>query len=79
MRFRSLRRQTRAMGTEFPREEAFDEDYLYFYEGLLTPERTAGEVEAVWRLLELEPGWSCSISRAGTGGSRTPSPSGACG
>ncbi len=44
------------MGTEFPREEAFDEDYLYFYEGLLTPERTAGEVEAVWRLLELEPG-----------------------
>ena len=44
------------MGTEFPREEAFDEDYLYFYEELLTPERTAGEVEAVWRLLELEPG-----------------------
>ena len=44
------------MGTEFPREEAFDEDYLYFYEGLLTPERTAAEVELVWRLLELEPG-----------------------
>jgi SAM-dependent methyltransferase len=44
------------MGTEFPRDEAFDEDYLYFYEELLTPERTAAEVELVWRLLELEPG-----------------------
>jgi SAM-dependent methyltransferase len=38
------------------REAAFDEDYLYFYEELLTPERTAGEVELVWKLLELEPG-----------------------
>jgi SAM-dependent methyltransferase len=44
------------MGSEFPREEAFDEDYLYFYEELLSPERTAGEVEAIWKLLELEPG-----------------------
>jgi SAM-dependent methyltransferase len=44
------------MSSEFPREDAFDEDYLYFYEGLLTPERTAGEVELVWKLLELEPG-----------------------
>ena len=44
------------MGSEFPREDAFDEDYLYFYEGLLTPERTAAEVELVWKLLELEPG-----------------------
>jgi SAM-dependent methyltransferase len=44
------------MGSEFPREEAFDEDYLYFYAGLLTPERTAAEVELVWKLLELEPG-----------------------
>jgi SAM-dependent methyltransferase len=44
------------MGSEFPREEAFDEDYLYFYAELLTPERTAAEVELVWRLLELEPG-----------------------
>jgi SAM-dependent methyltransferase len=38
------------------REEAFDEDYLYFYEELLTPERTAGEVDLIWKLLELEPG-----------------------
>ncbi len=44
------------MSSEFPREEAFDEDYLYFYEELLTPERTAAEVELIWRLLELEPG-----------------------
>ena len=44
------------MSGEFPREQAFDEDYLYFYEDLLTPERTAGEVELIWRLLELEPG-----------------------
>jgi SAM-dependent methyltransferase len=38
------------------REEAFDEDYLYFYEELLTPERTAGEVDLIWKLLELQPG-----------------------
>ena len=44
------------MGSEFPREEAFDEDYLYFYEELLTEERTAAEVELVWKLLDLEPG-----------------------
>ncbi|TML14766.1 MAG: class I SAM-dependent methyltransferase, partial [Actinobacteria bacterium] len=44
------------MGSDFPREDAFDEDYLYFYEELLTPERTASEVELVWKLLELEPG-----------------------
>ena len=44
------------MGSEFPREEAFDEDYLYFYEELLTAERTAAEVELVWKLLDLEPG-----------------------
>lgn len=44
------------MGSEFPREEAFDEDYLYFYAELLTPERTAAEVELVWKLLKLDPG-----------------------
>jgi SAM-dependent methyltransferase len=38
------------------REAAFDEDYLYFYEELLTAERTAAEVELVWKLLELESG-----------------------
>jgi SAM-dependent methyltransferase len=44
------------MEHEFPREEAFDEDYLYFYADLLTPERTAAEIEVIWQLLELEPG-----------------------
>ena len=50
------RRDTASVGDEFPREDAFDEDYLYFYEELLTPERTAADVELVWRLLELSPG-----------------------
>ena len=41
----------------FDIQDTFDEDYLYFYETtLLTPERTAVEVDSVWRLLELEPG-----------------------
>src|SRR5262245_64405419 len=49
-------RKTGAMAPEFPREEAFDEDYLYFYEAFLTPERTSAEVDVVWKVLELEPG-----------------------
>jgi len=40
----------------FDREAAFDDDYLYFYAELLTPERTAADVELIWQLLELEPG-----------------------
>ena len=44
------------MGSDFPREDAFDDDYLYFYEEFLTAERTAGDVDLVWKLLELEPG-----------------------
>ena len=44
------------MESEFPREDAFDADYLYFYEELLTPERTAAEVDLIWKVLELEPG-----------------------
>jgi SAM-dependent methyltransferase len=40
----------------FDREAAFDEDYLYFYAELLTPERTAAEVDLIWKLLELEAG-----------------------
>ncbi len=38
------------------REATFDDDYLYFYEELLTPERTAAEVELIWKLLDLVPG-----------------------
>jgi SAM-dependent methyltransferase len=40
----------------FDREATFDEDYLYFYAEIIPPERTAADVELVWRLLELEPG-----------------------
>ena len=36
--------------------EVFGEDYLYFYEELLTDERSEREAELVWRLLELESG-----------------------
>jgi SAM-dependent methyltransferase len=36
--------------------EAFGEDYLYFYEPLLTDERSDREADLVWRVLELEPG-----------------------
>jgi SAM-dependent methyltransferase len=51
-----VRRETPGVSSNFPREDAFDDDYLYFYEELLTPERTAAEVELIWKLLELEPG-----------------------
>jgi 2-polyprenyl-3-methyl-5-hydroxy-6-metoxy-1,4-benzoquinol methylase len=34
----------------------FDDDYLYFYEPILTPERTAEDVDHVVALLGLEPG-----------------------
>ena len=44
------------MGPRFDREAAFDEDYLYFYADLLTPDRTEAEVELVWKLLALESG-----------------------
>ena len=40
----------------FETEKVFGEDYLYFYEPLLTAERTQAEVESIWRLLELESG-----------------------
>jgi ubiquinone/menaquinone biosynthesis C-methylase UbiE len=36
--------------------ETFGEDYLYFYETMLSGERTEREVELVWTLLDLEPG-----------------------
>src|SRR5262252_5968728 len=44
------------MSSEFPRADAFDEDYLYFYEELLTPERTAAELEPGVELLDLACG-----------------------
>ncbi len=37
--------------SDFDVEGVFDEDYLYFYEEMLTPERTAAEVEQIVELL----------------------------
>ena len=37
--------------TDFDFEGVFDEDYLYFYEEMLSPERTAAEVEQIAELL----------------------------
>lgn len=42
--------------TTFDFDALFDADYLYFYEPLLTLERTGHEVELIWRLLSLETG-----------------------
>jgi len=41
---------------EFDFEGVFNEDYLYFYEDILTPERTQEDVEKIVELLDLEPG-----------------------
>lgn len=38
------------------REALFDDDYLYFYDDLLSDERSDREVDLIWRLLGLEPG-----------------------
>lgn len=42
----------------FASNSVFEEDYLYFYETLLTPERTQHEVDLICRLLDLQPGMS---------------------
>ncbi len=42
---------------DFEFDKVFDpDDYLYFYQPRLSPERTEREVELIWRLLGLEPG-----------------------
>ena len=41
---------------EFPREDVFDDDYLYFYETFLTEELSDANTEVLWRLLELDAG-----------------------
>jgi SAM-dependent methyltransferase len=40
----------------FDAEGLFDEDYLYFYEPLLSDARSDAETELIWRLLDLRPG-----------------------
>jgi ubiquinone/menaquinone biosynthesis C-methylase UbiE len=41
---------------EFDFEGVFNADYLHFYEGILTPERTEEDVETIVELLDLEAG-----------------------
>jgi SAM-dependent methyltransferase len=38
------------------RDEVFDDDYLFFYDDLLSDERSDAETELIWRLLDLAPG-----------------------
>jgi SAM-dependent methyltransferase len=42
--------------SEFDFEGVFNEDYLYFYEKILTPEQTEENVETIVELLDLSPG-----------------------
>src|ERR1041384_4717301 len=51
---RRRRRGPRVRELDF--EGVFNEDYLYFYEDILGPERTREDVEKIVDLLELEPG-----------------------
>jgi SAM-dependent methyltransferase len=41
---------------EFPREDVFDDDYLYFYETFLTDELSDANTDVLWRLLALDRG-----------------------
>jgi SAM-dependent methyltransferase len=41
---------------QFDFQGLFGEDYHYFYEESLSAERTQRETDAIWKLLELEPG-----------------------
>jgi SAM-dependent methyltransferase len=41
--------------SEFDFEGVFNEDYLYFYEKILTPEKTEQDVEKIVELLDLPP------------------------
>lgn len=43
------------MAVSFDFDEVFDEDYLFFYEPLLA-QATESDVDAIWRLLEVQPG-----------------------
>ncbi len=43
------------MSVSFDFDAVFDDDYLFFYEPLLA-DVAESDVDAIWRLLELEPG-----------------------
>ena len=44
------------MSSEFETEAVFDDDYLYFYDQVLTEERSDQEAELIWRLGGLKEG-----------------------
>src|SRR5437660_10340161 len=44
------------MSGEFETEAVFDDDYLYFYDQVLTEERSDREAELIWRLGGLKEG-----------------------
>ena len=44
------------MSAEFDAAAVFDDDYLYFYEGLLSDERSDAEAELIWSLAGVQPG-----------------------
>ena len=54
--------------------DVFDQDYLYFYEPLLT-EASDGQVEVIWRSLELDPGMEVLDLACGHGRIANRSPS----
>lgn len=49
-------RPTDGDAPRFDVAEVFDDDYLYFYAGVLTEERSDAETELIWRLLDMAPG-----------------------
>jgi SAM-dependent methyltransferase len=40
----------------FEFDHVFDQDYLYFYKDILTPDRNASDAETIWKLLSLQTG-----------------------
>ena len=44
------------MTAEFDAAAVFDDDYLYFYEGLLSDERSDAEAELIWSLAGMHAG-----------------------
>ena len=66
------RRTLGSVSVPFDFDEVFDADYLFFYEPLLA-DVTEADVDAIWRLLKLEPdmavldlAWDTAVSPTGS-------------